>query len=962
MKLSQRGISLVMMLGLLGVAGGIAYVSSKGLIKANKAVVKLDEKLELNGISRSTLAYARYILRERKCFKIDDHTELTKDCKLNSAGNLERILLAESTAAVLGKGKGLSASKVLLRELTLTIPSKSIISGHPLYGPLNDSKVKVDEIKLKFNSRKKRELGNTSSEVLVTASFYNFKKEEIYNAYVKYLLMPRHVNTYAFAVKGNLSLGSDKSNSNSLNSNIEFLSPIFVSGDVNLPKRGTSRSVATGAKFRDIEHGGDVKEGSSTLFTGASGFMSRWSDDKRLGNSFDFGSFKKVATEPAIDYIFSEKASAAAEDITKIGEKMQACLDYVKRRNSSAPTYNSRLFAKSKDLSSKKVSFELGISKLNEYKETSVNASSQIENDPSIIKPSIMHVQFLNRKIELARNDRYELRLASFIEDKSKADTFLKSDTVRRINDKVEDVYRDKVDSGEYKDELDKLQQQIRLVVEDNTNNDDRCKRITGEDTSAKQGDENYECNRSIKTDLSSGPNSIAEIFNINMPSYKNICKDKYDNDPGVNKIDECTLEYSKKVISKLERFREGQFLDPDSPEYKKAYVDAVSRVVTDKIIFTTDDKKTSNGNNNKYSFNFKQEIKDATNSWRKSGGYWSKLALYQGSNSNEIFIRVYNNRSGNNGKIDTYGGPNSVWNYITRLDSSQIRFNHSGSFATKTNRGNGYRCLSTNSWKCHWLSQDDLDSFNGKAEDMRADCLGDAGKIQDISASEDVSFLEKSFHSWNFNPKTKLHQFKPGVDSGFDYTKALKRNINLEGSDDIPQNSLYVQASNSKVFHVYSVLDHCRIDESAETFFGFVVCRTFVIEDRKKPLKIYGTIVADRINISPGAKITWGNVYHPNAAIELRKAKILRSISSNCSRNAKVPVWHSNPTKRDLDAIKSCQSVDVTEKADPFKWTSFNPECGIVDAKDATTKCKAIDRSYKYREYIIVEGQNENI
>ena len=71
-------------------------------------------------------------------------------------------------------------------------------------------------------------------------------------------------------------------------------------------------------------------------------------------------------------------------------------------------------------------------------------------------------------------------------------------------------------------------------------------------------------------------------------------------------------------------------------------------------------------------------------------------------------------------------------------------------------------------------------------------------------------------------------------------------------------------------------------------------------------------------------------NIFHPRARSILVDNKILRD---NCTTDPNSPFWKVSGSNagEDYSKIQSCRPADIMQKADPFRWTSFKPECGPV-------------------------------
>ncbi|WP_374074306.1 hypothetical protein [Bdellovibrio bacteriovorus] len=145
--------------------------------------------------------------------------------------------------------------------------------------------------------------------------------------------------------------------------------------------------------------------------------------------------------------------------------------------------------------------------------------------------------------------------------------------------------------------------------------------------------------------------------------------------------------------------------------------------------------------------------------------------------------------------------------------------------------------------------------------------------------------------------------------------------------------------------FLVKSLAKDCVIKSSANFVTGFFTCEKLKIESRSTPLRIIGSfIVSNGIEIEKdayNAGIRWSTIYHPMATFELRQAGVLKSLGNgDCSAINRFPVWHPYPSMRDVANLYRCNAISLRSKADPFRWTSVDPDCGLV-GQSKSTMCK---------------------
>ena len=160
--------------------------------------------------------------------------------------------------------------------------------------------------------------------------------------------------------------------------------------------------------------------------------------------------------------------------------------------------------------------------------------------------------------------------------------------------------------------------------------------------------------------------------------------------------------------------------------------------------------------------------------------------------------------------------------------------------------------------------------------------------------------------------------------------------------------------------FQLWSIAGKCRVKESADFLVGFLACDEFIIEARSKPLRIIGTVITSKLNISPTAftaGIRWSSIYHPQSTIDLRNAKILHpygSVNGTCVGRT-TPIWHPMPGIKETADSFACNAISLRAKANPFQWTSIDPDCGLLPGNSNTTCKKELHR------FIVVEHSRES-
>lgn len=191
--------------------------------------------------------------------------------------------------------------------------------------------------------------------------------------------------------------------------------------------------------------------------------------------------------------------------------------------------------------------------------------------------------------------------------------------------------------------------------------------------------------------------------------------------------------------------------------------------------------------------------------------------------------------------------------------------------------------------------------------------------------ATWNTSFAAYSRHSWSFT-----NRYDERTNYVFDANNSYKA----------------PNGTGTATFVVKSLVKDCIVKETANFVTGFFACERLIIESRSQPLRIVGSfIVSNGVFISSDAYtagIRWSTIYHPMSTFELRQARILKSSSgANCDTIARFPVWHPYPSIKKVSDLYKCNALSLRAKADPFRWTSVDPDCGLVPSAKGTL-CKS--------------------
>lgn len=168
------------------------------------------------------------------------------------------------------------------------------------------------------------------------------------------------------------------------------------------------------------------------------------------------------------------------------------------------------------------------------------------------------------------------------------------------------------------------------------------------------------------------------------------------------------------------------------------------------------------------------------------------------------------------------------------------------------------------------------------------------------------------------------------------------------------PADTFLIDDTNHLDFHIKSIRRTCSVSSTALFVAGFLGCDEFVIQARATPLTIVGTVIAARTDIHPSAisaGITWRSIYHPQSVLDLRERGILRPFdeTSLCNNIPAEPVWHPQPSMANLVGQFTCNPISLRRRADPFTWTTVDPDCGTAGGR--FMECKNRPRRFLVRE-----------
>lgn len=208
-------------------------------------------------------------------------------------------------------------------------------------------------------------------------------------------------------------------------------------------------------------------------------------------------------------------------------------------------------------------------------------------------------------------------------------------------------------------------------------------------------------------------------------------------------------------------------------------------------------------------------------------------------------------------------------------------------------------------------------------------------------AAAWDYSFATSSRASWNFAQD--------------------QNSTNIIHDDPLIQRFVFDELNarpGVTQFQVRSIVGECVVRAPATFITGFFTCDKLIIEPRTQPLRIIGTFVVSHASIDPTALVAgirWSTIYAPQALPELRAAGVLRTPSGAPCGSSNTPIWHPVPSIVETATRYSCSPISLRAKANPFTWTTVDPDCGYIGVAPVTS-CKR-----RLVRYFVVEQSRES-
>jgi hypothetical protein len=196
-------------------------------------------------------------------------------------------------------------------------------------------------------------------------------------------------------------------------------------------------------------------------------------------------------------------------------------------------------------------------------------------------------------------------------------------------------------------------------------------------------------------------------------------------------------------------------------------------------------------------------------------------------------------------------------------------------------------------------------------------------------------SFAQEARESWFFAVDPMILA-SPGVSwPGKPFVPPAASTRNNPGNN--PISTVFTNATDND-FSVSAISGECIVEETASFVTGFYVCDRLVIRNRSQPLTVVGTFITGDLDIAStalNAGIKWYSITHSNARKILFERGVLTNGTGPCIEGVTptfdTPVWTPRVDATRTIAMNSCSTAGLRFRANPFMWTSVDPDCGLI-------------------------------
>lgn len=946
---NKRGNVLLQILAATAVMSTSFYFLTNYVIGQKQQVVKTKNMVSLRFAMNSTLDYVIFGVRQKYCFT-DDNLLLNSpsdQCNLAHQGSVERLIMSVEQENFIrqlianGTNVGpVDKNNIRLAQINRYVQASAVTASHPLFPVLNALKdvktedggsVKVDGVAVTLKRDDSPYLPRSGREVYmrITVALKTGAKasEPIRLGSTPLVLSssiviyPREVGSFALLVPNDLHL--DKSwdysvprgdvalhmfsNRGELSGSqgLVFQSPVFVNRNIHLPVDDASEKASPDSiRYSPVTFADRVYLGNGWIYSNnkmysprsAGGSLDRyWSDARTFG-----GFLKGIENDGGLDLglsYFAKLMSGTPPD----PNLMRQCIDRGNQLASKNMLYESELTGRLTSQWTNDFDYRLALSQGNKFVPQdnastieyfnwgNGTAKADAKQADGVVKVSLI---LGTRAVEGQLDRDGKLTMKAPVGSQEYYNKFIAAvNDTKKVYDqalKTYDTYESELDG--YRADL-KTAQTALAAEESKPVKPTKAPASTTETSGTTT---TVEKTVSTETTVDSGSTSTST-------------SNKYQDPDKIESLEKEIAELKKIISTYNNTTLPGQKAKIDTALYnydkarseKNAYETLVANppvvvVDVDPVYSMTGRLQTDRLNINVKFSNVKSLI-DA------NGNYVDPVLRFQ----------AYDNTFYNSKPVTNDGGNKDLVRYLNfKVASSRTQIEAPYRVSESAN---------SSALVDFKESSVDFDTLDAQCEAAR-----NSKPSQSFgSAGWDVSFAPGTRSSWNFAglPSSKL------------------------GSDPILNEIVFDNANRSNaVFNVRSIVGKCTIKANSSFVTGFYTCDELLIEARNTPLRIIGTFIVGNMKIHPTALkagITWSAIYHPQATKELRAANILKSFSGkNCNDESGEPIWHPIPSVQEVADRRGCNTISLRAKADPFQWTSVDPDCGLMAGASNTT-CK---------------------
>lgn len=941
-------VSSILLIGYYYLADQVA--DQKRLLIKNSDVVKVNFALS------STLDFVIFGVRQKYCFT-DNGTMMNdtpSSCNLTHSGAVERLIMSANQEAFIRNmhfppagtpgidfGVGVDYDHLSLAKISRSIVVSNLSAAHPLYEVLKSIKsirsekegtaYNLQSVSVEIERDDSEKMPRSGSEmylkVIVEAKLDGNVALSGLRLTSSLIVNPREVASFGLLIPNSLYLNkawnSQVDNGDVAmhqfqdakavkGSGLIFTSPVFVNKDIFLPTAPKPDSSAD-APYAAVTFADRVILGNGLVKTEEGGFQpsSAGGEEDRLWNdNHSFGGFQRgIEIDGGADLglrVFAHLAQGTPPDVDLMGK----CIKRTNLMGSTEYLQSTRFGAALKSNDSvgnlTKGSYKLYFDKMNMMKEQKISTGvvkTKSNWGDGTVKSTIpansqpimqLKLSFGNKDITLDVPLGSEFNLVPEIgSPEALADLQSAFDDASSILQSTEKKLSDSQDSlkllpGKLSDLQAQLSAEMALPLESTSSQDQQDTTLSASSTPVPTA-------TATATATPQAPTTV----------YRDL--DKVKQLKTDIKAVQADINDTKNQITQLENSIVNQKTAKNEAEIKlNKYKNSVATKPEIKL-------ELSKILSSKATFDF--SIKNSGNFVDQNGELTAPL----------IQIKMYDN---------TYVGGNSINNNNGNNMKGYLPFKLNSNSTALVPPENLYAGANIGEFKVE-EDPEDWDALDKKCEAARK-----AAVTQSFGGAKwTLDFSAGTRQSWNFAGEEGS---KPGQDPVVDKTIIFDK-----GNSPAPFNANLGWPD----FVVRSIVKECSIESTATIVTGFYTCDSLVIKARSAPLRIIGTFIVGRLTIDPSAYtagIVWSSIYHPQATSELRKIGILHpsTAADSCdTANEASPVWHPIPSVQELSKRFSCNAISLRAKADPFRWTQVDPDCGFPSPDtgiiQSNTTCK---------------------